>query len=648
MTDRFSLRFASGEREGESVPIPAPRATLGRRAGNTLQVQDGSISGQHAEFVIEAGSVTLRDLGSTNGTRVSGRKISELQLAHGDSVVFGSIEAVFLDAELSESSTAGGGTRRAAASEASAGEQVERISADKIARAGKGSKTGLLVGLLLVVGGGGAAAFFLLGGQGGGGRKVSPPPVVQGDLLKGGDFEGEQLASNWTVESLGAADFVQQGSARATGRDGLRSSLEGAERARVVSDPVNVSAGKILRLTASLRARDGGGGRVGIEFLPTGGSEDDTPGGTTAWSETVVEVTQHQDIELEAPVPPGVRSARVVLEAMSSANEGGSVDVDDVSLVAQGGGATPAARVGEFTLWLLGNPEQSATLYKVSKPLFGDMRGVSDDPRRAPGLSKSSPDGGIGLSASGAEGLSLRVEPEALRQGLASLGAGGYLEHSPGFERKDATSLLLAEGKDLVALHFSGPVHLTSRLEGAGVRVHINGAAATSCVLQLDFSADRAESGNLAFDARKFEKDGQFGACLSSWNKVLTDYPFDLELVAEAREVRARLVQTGREELETVAQSFERAKFFRLLDLFRLCRTNATLVAEKFAGSEVEAQATQLVGEIETALAGLETDLSRDEIARLQSILRVLEATESPRLAGEVRGYLNAEYGVGN
>ncbi len=659
MTDRFSLRFASGERQGESVPIPAPRATLGRRPGNTLQVQDGSISGKHAEFVTEGGSVTLRDLASTNGTRVSGKKIIEQQLAHGDRLLFGSVEALFVDGEapsfddelgeLADSPTPVATPRPPAAEPEQA---VGRISADKLARSGKRSKAGLLVGVVLLLAGG-AAAFFLRGGEGGGGRKVEAPLQVAGNLLAGGDFEGDELAANWTIEALGAADFSQSGSARATGEDGLRSSLEAGERARLVSEPVSVMPGKLLRLEASLRARAGAALRVGIEFLPGAAGEEGGPGGLTAWSEVILEVTQHQRIAVEAPVPPGVRRARIVAEAFTSAGEGGSADVDDLSLVAQGSGATPAAKVGEFSLWLLGTPTQSAALFKISKPLFGDLHGVGADLTRTYALeqaasSDAQSSGRIALTAVGASGLSLRVEPEALRQGLASLGQGGFLEHSSTFEREAATSLLLAAGKDLVGLHFEAPVKLTGRPEGGGLRITISGARATSVALQLDFTADRVEAGNLAYAARKAEKEGRLGDTMADWKALLETYPFEAALVTEARQARARLEQAGLEELEAVIQSFERAKFFRLLDLFRLCQENARKVAATYAGSEVEARAEALIGEIEVEQAGLRTDLNSDEIARLRSILRVLEATESPKLAGEVQSYLTEEYGVEN
>ena len=124
--------------------------------------------------------------------------------------------------------------------------------------------------------------------------------------------------------------------------------------------------------------------------------------------------------------------------------------------------------------------------------------------------------------------------------------------------------------------------------------------------------------------------------------------PYEGKLVAEARSTRARLEQAGLVELAEVSSSFEQARFFRLVDLYRQCRGRAVAVGSKYAGSAVQAQSAELVAQIDESLSGLEADLSRDEVDRLQSILMVLEATESPTLASEVRSYIKEEFGESN
>jgi len=100
MHHRYSLRFETGERRGEKIPIPESGLSVGRRPGNSLQILDPSVSGQHAELVIDDQGVRVEDLGSTNGTRVGDQKVTERRLAHADVVVFGNVQLVFQDAEI--------------------------------------------------------------------------------------------------------------------------------------------------------------------------------------------------------------------------------------------------------------------------------------------------------------------------------------------------------------------------------------------------------------------------------------------------------------------------------------------------------------------------------------------------------------------
>src|SRR5437016_4960936 len=71
------LVFTSEPRAGEVVDIDAGKLTIGRIAGNELQLSDEKISRHHAVIEVQdAGRVLLRDLGSRNGTFVDGRRIS--------------------------------------------------------------------------------------------------------------------------------------------------------------------------------------------------------------------------------------------------------------------------------------------------------------------------------------------------------------------------------------------------------------------------------------------------------------------------------------------------------------------------------------------------------------------------------------------
>ena len=69
--------------------------TIGRSPENTIQLEDTSVSGRHAEVVVVGESCYLKDLGSTNGTVVNGQPVTEVQLRAGDRIRFGKIETCF-------------------------------------------------------------------------------------------------------------------------------------------------------------------------------------------------------------------------------------------------------------------------------------------------------------------------------------------------------------------------------------------------------------------------------------------------------------------------------------------------------------------------------------------------------------------------
>ncbi|MDP6761884.1 MAG: FHA domain-containing protein [Planctomycetota bacterium] len=647
MQDRYSLRFESGERKGESVPVPAGGCTVGRRPGNTLQITAGSVSGKHAELRAGAGGLEVVDLGSTNGTRVAGKKITTATAAHGDRIVFGDVELTLIDASLGEATAAVPAPAAVPAGAGDIGEAVGQVSARSVAKSGERSRAGMGI-VLVAVAAAAAGAFFLLGRDGGGGSRTRAVVPVAGNLLAEG-FSFEEADSPWSGEESAPAAFLRSGDASRTGAAGLRAELEPGEDARHRSQTVPVSVGRTLTASAARAAGDGAGGRLGIEFLRGG----EGAGSLVAWSAWTSATGGFEALDLAAPVPPGTTGARVVAEARAGSVLGGRVDLDDVSLLPAAGAAQPAAQHGEFRLFTLGAPTSTAALYKVGRPLIGDLFVAEaqngSGPPAGVTLTVAADGGRLAVAAEGANGgrvLSLRVEPVAFEGGLASFGEDGHRLHGPVFERAGVTGVLLGKDRDLVALRFDAPVNLRGVEEGDGVRLRAALGAAAGFAIQLDFNGEREQANTLAYQARQAERAGDLGACLASWARVLAEFPFEEVLVAEAENATGRLVQAGMEELGAVRDEFERASFFRLVDLYRQCRDRARAIGRRFAGSAVEAAAEALVGEVHLALGTLETDLFADEVARLQAIAEVLAATESPRLAAEVGSYLTERYGA--
>src|SRR5438552_15598711 len=69
--------------------------TVGRSSDNTIVIYDPSVSGRHAQLERSGETYRLKDLDSTNGTRVNGIPIKETILRFDDRIRFGGVEARF-------------------------------------------------------------------------------------------------------------------------------------------------------------------------------------------------------------------------------------------------------------------------------------------------------------------------------------------------------------------------------------------------------------------------------------------------------------------------------------------------------------------------------------------------------------------------
>jgi CheY-like chemotaxis protein len=69
--------------------------TIGRADGNTFQMVEPSISGRHCEVRLHGDELLVRDLQSTNGTFVGGRKVTEGVVRPGETLRLGDVELRF-------------------------------------------------------------------------------------------------------------------------------------------------------------------------------------------------------------------------------------------------------------------------------------------------------------------------------------------------------------------------------------------------------------------------------------------------------------------------------------------------------------------------------------------------------------------------
>jgi len=76
--------------------LTAPRITIGRVEDNTIQIDDPSVSSHHAELNRSGDRYEVKDLDSTNGTRINGEPLTGAPqpVRTGDRIQFGKVEAI--------------------------------------------------------------------------------------------------------------------------------------------------------------------------------------------------------------------------------------------------------------------------------------------------------------------------------------------------------------------------------------------------------------------------------------------------------------------------------------------------------------------------------------------------------------------------
>lgn len=85
------VTFKDGERK--DFPLTAASTTVGRRPDCGLRLPIGDVSRQHCEVTVGS-TVWVKDLGSSNGTYVNGKRIAESKLNPGDVLGVGPVQFV--------------------------------------------------------------------------------------------------------------------------------------------------------------------------------------------------------------------------------------------------------------------------------------------------------------------------------------------------------------------------------------------------------------------------------------------------------------------------------------------------------------------------------------------------------------------------
>jgi pSer/pThr/pTyr-binding forkhead associated (FHA) protein len=87
-----SIRVMKGFYEGLELPMDQDWLVVGRGRSADLVLADATISRAHAAIGFNGEAFYVQDLGSTNGTRVNGKRAPQAELHDGDEVRLGKLQ----------------------------------------------------------------------------------------------------------------------------------------------------------------------------------------------------------------------------------------------------------------------------------------------------------------------------------------------------------------------------------------------------------------------------------------------------------------------------------------------------------------------------------------------------------------------------
>src|SRR5690349_2085009 len=371
---QYVLEILDGERAGEVVRL-SERVRIGRKPVNDLVINDEKTSGVHAEVVLEGDRHVLRDLGSTNGTLMDGRKLTEVVLTPGDVFQAGRVRLCFRS-EDAKSPAAGGDD----------GLTVHRVDQAMLARASRRPRSMWVLGALALVALG-VGAWQLLGRGGdsveGHGSHVKPPIEVAGNRLpdNAGACEDDK---DWVLRAGGVGFALSSPAhtgtgmfeaARAAGDEG-----EGRDFALAkLQEPIVVVKDRRYVLAAHVRTRGSALVGVRLRLFASAGNAPEFRTGTRLESHA-----NWERIECRGAVPFG--ADRLEVELVAALGPDSSAAVDDVALTEGGDGKAVELTMESGGQKLIGteaavavtstDQERPVILYGVVPEATGPLQGL--------------------------------------------------------------------------------------------------------------------------------------------------------------------------------------------------------------------------------------------------------------------------------
>jgi pSer/pThr/pTyr-binding forkhead associated (FHA) protein len=341
------LVYARGDRKGEKVELTHQRSTIGRKASNTIALEDPVCSGYHCEIVRDLNGYTIRDLGSTNGTLVNSEMITEAQLTHGARIRIGNVRFVFQDPAMAEIDLELAGIE----DEEDWGMMRDL---DLAAVRKRNPATIFYTVLLLAIVGGGYYMTTLKPA-----KKDTGPEAPAGNLHEPYSFETAASARSWKAEPVGAVSVRISDRVKGKGKSSLELKSN-VESAVAFYGGARGARNARFRLQAKVAARDGATARIGLLW---------SRHGLTRWAASQpITSSGLTEIELEPSAPPWASRVRLGVRIEGS----GTVYLDDVSLVRVGNSTAEKVEQNEFMLSVV--DDQNGDLSFAGAPILVNGR----------------------------------------------------------------------------------------------------------------------------------------------------------------------------------------------------------------------------------------------------------------------------------
>ncbi|MEI7846193.1 MAG: FHA domain-containing protein [Chloroflexota bacterium] len=87
MTAQYQLVMHSGPTPGKVFPLEGDVITIGREADNGIVINDAEVSRKHTQLVFQGGKFIVTDLGSTNGTFINSKRLTEQHILQPGEII---------------------------------------------------------------------------------------------------------------------------------------------------------------------------------------------------------------------------------------------------------------------------------------------------------------------------------------------------------------------------------------------------------------------------------------------------------------------------------------------------------------------------------------------------------------------------------